>query len=187
MKKLNIWTLSKEYVDEMSTIDSSVQYPKPNNGHTRPYVGIVLTIFNFLYFAPLTHQGQKWYGYEDHVLIEKGKFGSIKLNKMIPIYNIYKDELLTPISIDLLLNSNNAWEFNRGKILSKEWRFINKPDVVKQILTKAANVYFNWNSLTKKQEYHCNFQKLEYFAINWKFIYYKLVNLINNYSNNTIY
>ena len=47
---LKFYTVNEDYIDYLSQFDSHVSW---NKEQKRPYVGIVLRVENYLYFAPL--------------------------------------------------------------------------------------------------------------------------------------
>ena len=53
LKELLFYTISRDYIKYLSDFENHISYNKEELGHTRPYLGIVLRIENYDYFAPL--------------------------------------------------------------------------------------------------------------------------------------
>lgn len=85
MKRLKIYFVNDDYIDYLRKFDKKVAY---NKGRNRPYIGVVFTYKNFLYFAPLSSPKPKHLIMKENMVdifkIDKGKLGIINLNNMIP-------------------------------------------------------------------------------------------------------
>ena len=76
---LKFYTVNEDYIDYLSQFDSHVSW---NKEQKRPYVGIVLRVENYLYFAPLYSYKVGYDKYKDNpsfirVQDRKGKNVSI--------------------------------------------------------------------------------------------------------------
>ena len=119
--KMRFYNIKDNYVEFLQSYDSKVI---DNKHEKRPYIGIVLTIGDIKYYAPLTSPKPKHFSMKNSVdfrKIEGGKLGAINLNNMIPVV----DEALIPIDIQkvkdvayrrLLQNQYNAIKQDCEKI-----------------------------------------------------------------------
>ena len=64
IKKLNFYTIDDNYIEYLSEFDKHIAYNKNQN---RPYIGIVITIDNHYYFAPLFSPKQKHKTYKSNL------------------------------------------------------------------------------------------------------------------------
>ncbi len=112
MQSLKLYIVKEDYVKYLYGFDSHVMYWKSNNYKTdRKYVGVVLELNGFKYFAPLSSPKENDYYYKDGVkLIRKNiipiirlvsqkniLLGKIKLSSMIPV----QDNYITLYDLDL--------------------------------------------------------------------------------------
>lgn len=106
MKKLKLYIVDNDYAKYLHSFDNRVMYWSSKDYKTdRKYIGVVLTINGFKYFAPLSSPKDSDYYYKDGAkLIKKNTIpiirlvtdkdvllGKIKLGNMIPV----KDEYIT--------------------------------------------------------------------------------------------
>ena len=129
MARLKIYKVSDEYIEYLRSFDKTVSLNKENK---RPYVGVVLDINDFKYFAPLTSPKEKHKTMKntiDFMKIEGGKYGAINLNNMIPVN---EGEL---ISFDI----NVIEDIEYKKLLQNQFRYLrSKKDKIKE---NALNLY----------------------------------------------
>ncbi len=148
-----------EYIKYLFTnCDSRVQFNKNKNDYynqKRPYVGIVMEINGFKYFAPLEHprNEHKKLKSNPHIIkIEDGKFGIIALGNMIPV----PDKYLISFNIN---DVENHYKY----ILKRQFIFCRKKQI--NILENAKKTYEN--VVIKKIPFYinncCDFKKLESF------------------------
>ena len=168
MKNLMLFELDEKYYNFLVQYDSRIMYNKNAPLGSRPYVGIVLDINNYKYFAPLTspkfkQNKQKNNHSIDMILIDNGKYGAINLNNMIPAklcflkikkYDILPNDTFKEKQYKLLLANQIQWcNILKNKIL---------------INTNAKRIYKikNDNSIQNKnvlklKERCCDFKLLE--------------------------
>lgn len=132
MEQLILFELEKNYYNFMSKFDNKIMQNKNATIGTRPYVGIVLNINNYKYFAPLTSpkvkQKKKIKKHSiDMILIDNGIYGVININNMIPAkycflkikkYKIEKNDSKDEVQYKLLLANQIKW-CNKNKTLIK--------------------------------------------------------------------
>lgn len=158
MKELLFYTIDKNYIKYLSKFENNVSYNKEDFGHSRPYLGIVLKIEGYEYFAPL-------YSYKDHykkyknnpsffVVYDKGKkpLAIIKFSAMIPVP--------CNIKVTSLLDFNKE-EKKYQDLISAEYRYINSNK--EEIYKRANKMYI---AVTKHKRNFlktiaCNFKLLE--------------------------
>lgn len=91
MNRLSLYRVNIDYIKYLWSYDNRVQYnPNSKDAYTenRPYVGIVISINNLDYFAPLEHPRDAHKNLKSNGIllkIEEGKYGLIAFNNMIPI------------------------------------------------------------------------------------------------------
>ncbi len=85
MDHLKMYCINQDYIDYLRSFDSKVLY---NKDESRPYIGILMTINDLSYFAPLSSPKQKHKSMKnmlDIYKIEKGNLGIINFNNMLPV------------------------------------------------------------------------------------------------------
>lgn len=150
---LKFYTINDNYINYLSKFDNHVSW---NKQQKRPYLGIVLKIEKYLYFAPLYSYKTRYDKYKDNpsfIRIEnrKGKRVSIiRFAEMIPV----------PKESIKILDFDERGEKYRD-LLQAEIDFINKNKTI--IYAKARKMYKNV-VITKIPFYiniACNFKLLE--------------------------
>ena len=133
MKKIHLYKIDLDYIKYLHTYcDNRVQFNKDKPdcyNSNRPYIGIVFTINNIDYFAPLEHPRPAHINIKSnpHILkIKNGKYGLIAFNNMIPVHK--------SLLIDFDINS----EINHTILLTQFQFCNNKKD---EIYKRAKNVY----------------------------------------------
>lgn len=155
MVKIRFYKINLNYIKFLHTnYDSRVQYNSSQNedyNKNRPYIGIVLEINNFKYFAPLEHPRPEHVNFKNNthiVKIQGGKYGIIGLNNMIPVH---ESQL---IDFDISKDKNKA-------IFMNQFIFCRKNKTL--IMNKALKVYekrtIQPDNFVKK--IYCDFKKLE--------------------------
>ncbi len=130
---LKFYTIKEDYIEYLSRFDSHVSW---NKDQKRPYVGIVLRIEKYLYFAPLYSYKVGYDKYKDNpsfIRVEdrKGKKVSIiRFAEMIPV----------PKTAIQLLDFNSRGKKYRD-LLQAEIDFIN--DNRNAVYLKAKKIYKN--------------------------------------------
>lgn len=152
-RTLKFYTVNEDYIEYLSQFDTHVSW---NKEQKRPYVGIVLMVENYLYFAPLYSYKVGYDNYKDNpsfirVQDRKGKNVSIiRFSEMLPV----------PETAIQLLDFNSRGEKYRD-LLQTESNFIN--DNKNVIYSKAKKIYKN--VVHKKVPFFssisCNFELLE--------------------------
>lgn len=152
MESLRIYKVSEHYIRYLSSRDSKVQFNKENR---RPYVGVVLKVGGYQYFVPMESPKENHKNIKSgkHILpIEKGAYGQLGFNNMIPVH---KDAL---IEYDI---DSEQDEFYRD-LLKRQATACNRMKA--DILDRAHRTYYDVTS--KKNKFlmgiSCDFKKLEF-------------------------
>ena len=150
LKKLKLYKISENYIEFLRETDPvNVKY---NKNQRRPYIGIVFSIHQFLYFAPLASPKSKHLHMKnslDFIKIEQGKLGAINLNNMIPV----------PPNAILEFDISKEEESYRN-LLYGQLNFISKHG--NEICSKAEKLYCSVTQDHSYLEKRCaKFKKLE--------------------------
>jgi len=174
MQRLKIYNIDDDYIRYLSQYDSNIDYNVKNNSkHKRPYIGIIMKIFDSYYFAPLKSPKKKFCetmkNHIDIILIENGKKGVINLNDMIPIS---KEHLGLLKEVDYIIKqTDNEDEIKYKNIIQDQTAWCNKLDNKAMIIKKATKLYSLYNKLPKDNKLRqrcCNFKLLEEKAKEYK-------------------
>lgn len=82
---MKLYHIKDEYIAFLRSYDANVA---TNKNETRPYIGIVLYIDGFSYYAPLTSpkpKHAKMKNGKDFRKIQNGEYGAINFSNMIPV------------------------------------------------------------------------------------------------------
>ncbi|WP_324825109.1 type III toxin-antitoxin system ToxN/AbiQ family toxin [Sinanaerobacter sp. ZZT-01] len=150
MNKLKIYNVTDKYIDFLRQYDIRIPYNKKGR---RPYIGVVLQIKEFNYFAPLSSPKPKHLimkNKADFIKIKSGELGIINLNNMIPVP---KEEII-------LYNIMDEEDTRYQNLLIKQVFSINK--MINTILNKATKLHDNVVRDTNFLDGRCcNFKLLE--------------------------
>lgn len=168
---LSFYKINETYIEPLQIIDSDVRI-STGEKRTRPYVGVVLTIQDRLFFAPLSSPAKFPNTLNSNDLkiakakksnIEKRRL-SIKVinNKHVHLCNVIIGKIIpvpssqiSEISINDLLSSTISSERKYGDLLQKEYYAINA--MKDTIYDKALRFYTKsiTNTLPKHNKTHC--------------------------------
>ena len=168
---LSFYKINETYIEPLQIIDSDVRI-STGEKRTRPYVGVVLTIQDRLFFAPLSSPAKFPNTLNSNDLkiakakksnIEKRRL-SIKVinNKHVHLCNIIIGKIIpvpssqiSEISINDLLSSTISSERKYGDLLQKEYYAVNA--MKDTIYDKALRFYTKsiTNTLPKHNKTHC--------------------------------
>ena len=181
---LSFYKINEAYIESLQIIDPDVRI-STGDKRTRPYVGIVLTIEDRLFFAPLSSPAKFPSTLDANELqitkakksnIEKRRI-SIKVfsNKHVHLCNVIIGKIIpvpssqiTEISINDLLASSDSSVKKYGDLLQKEYYAINA--MKDTIYDKALHFYKKslTNTLPKHNKTHCvNLQKAIAYHDSW--------------------
>lgn len=132
INKLNFYTVSEKYIQYLYQFDKKIPYNKDSK---RPYIGIVLKIEEFNYFAPLFSPKKSHSKYSDNPTYMKigTNYGIIRFNNMIPVptneLKYINISLIEDIKYRMLLISQNHFiKLNSEALKLYTWVTINKKD-----------------------------------------------------------
>lgn len=156
---LKFYTVNESYIEYLSQFDNHVSW---NKKQKRPYIGIVLKIEKFLYFAPLYSYKTNYDKYKDNpsfmrVKNRKGEYLSIiRFAEMIPI----------PEREIQLLDFDSRGNKYRD-LLQAESDFINNNKNI--VYSKARKIYRNVTKIKIPffREISCDFKLLEQKEKTW--------------------
>ena len=157
--RLSFYEVTTEYCNYLRKNDHRVPY-NMDEKRNRPFVGIVFTIGELKYFAPLSSPKPKHKNMKeqiDFIKIKNGIWGAINLNNMIPVV---MDELR---KIELHISEEDSEDtINYKKLLANQltWCNSNREKIVKQA-SKLYNLINSGNATHNLLNRCCNFKKLE--------------------------
>lgn len=155
---LKLVRIDCNYCDYLREFDNRVPYNK-NEKELRPFIGILFTIKDCEYFAPLSSPKPKHLKMKntiDFFKIDKGILGAVNFNNMIPVKeNNYKVINLNKKTLTL---SENKYQ----ELLRDQLNWLNENYIqVKNKSSKLYNLYIN-NKLSENIKARCcNFKLLE--------------------------
>lgn len=136
MERLSFYTLSQEYAEYLREFDSRIPFIHEDKKR-RPFVGVLLKVNNHNFYAPLSSPKPKHLLMKDSIdfqKINKGEYGVINLNNMIPV------SLKSLAKINLSIYSSSSKEdLDYKELLNNqlEWCNVNE----KKIIAKASKLY----------------------------------------------
>lgn len=168
---MNWYVANKEYVNYLHSLDNKVQNIEYNQ-KIKPYIGIVLEIYNFKYYVPISSAKKKYYTLNSDIDLYKIKnndkiLGVLNLNNMIPIKEEYIERLEYSKISEYRNFDSELDKVKYIKFLSKELKIINEEqEFIKNI---AMNLY---NYIIKKPKSNvskrcCNFKLLEEMSLKY--------------------
>lgn len=167
MKNLIIVRVNPAYCDYLRKFDDKV-YFNNNSKETRPYIGVLFSIGDMKYFAPLSSPKPKHLTMKsamDFIKIDDGKLGVINLNNMIPI----KDDCYQ--IVDLVNLPKNVEEQEYFYLLNDQYYWMVKHQV--KIAKKSLRLY-NWYNNDKLpiniKNRCCDFKLLESKCMEYNFV-----------------
>lgn len=148
---MRFYHIDESYIEYLHSIDYRVQF---NKNERRPYIGVVLHINGWDYFAPLESPkaGHKKFRSNGPILkLDGGRLGLIGFNNMVPVLPAYL------VSFDINKVSDDAYR----NLLQKQFRFCKSN--VDVILNRARTTYTK--TVQGKEPYYrkncCDFELLE--------------------------
>mgnify|MGYP001097837138 CR=1 FL=1 len=158
LDRIRFYRINLDYVKYLWNYDNRVQYNKDESdfyNKRRPYIGIVLKIGGFQYFAPLEHprQDHRTLKNNPHILkINNGRHGLIAFNNMIPVKDSeliafdFKDE--EPRYQKLLVNQFIFCDNNKKRIINRARDTYNKVTIQREPF--FVKICCNFKLLEKK-------------------------------------
>jgi len=154
MGKLRFYTIRYSYLNYLCNRDSNIK-----TKNDRPYLGVVLTINDIDYFAPLCSPKDKmrqWTNKKSDVyLIDGGNFGFIDFSNMIPVhsFNVFQTDI------------QRLSDRKYARLLNKQYALINKN---KDTIYRRAKHVYNLRKKNTPGFKHClDFSNLEKYYFAW--------------------
>ncbi len=129
MGSLRLVYVSDKYAKYLFKFDKKVPL---NKNEKRPYLGVLLTVCNHKYYAPLTSPKPKFanmHNTDDFMRIDNGNLGAINFNNMIPVVD----------SAIIEIDFNKLSDFRYKLLLISQLRWLNENDI--NIIEKAQRLY----------------------------------------------
>ena len=147
-----LYTVKDEYIDYLikNTDEKNIKY---NKKEKRSYIGILFSINEQDYFAPLSHpqeKHKKMYESIDFIKLENGQLGVINLNNMMPV----------PRYCLSLIDIENQEEKYKNLLLRQTYEISKKKDIIKKKSTILYNIVLAGEIKHKKLISRCNNFKL---------------------------
>lgn len=158
MNELKLVRIDSEYCDYLRKYDNKVPYNYKRK-ELRPFVGVLFTINDCKYFAPLSSPKAKHLKMRntvDFFRLDEGNLGAINFNNMLPV----KDNNV--IVLDLNKACSTSKEKQYQKLLKGQIYFLNRHK--SKIYRMSRNLYSSYIDGTlndKIMERCCNFPLLE--------------------------
>jgi protein AbiQ len=154
MGKINLYEIDTKYIDYLSTYEKHLfQNKKVSQTFSRKYIGIILTINGFNYFAPLSSFKAKHKRLTETIdFIKIGTYSVINLNNMFP----------APLKLCERVTINNINNIHYKNLVRAEYRIIKQKSEL--ILNNSRIVYDHkmQNDGKSKLSQRCNdFKNLE--------------------------
>lgn len=159
--RLNFYIIKDEYIEYISQYDNHIAY---NKGNKRPYIGIVLFIEQYLYFAPMFSPKPQHSKYKDNLSFFR-MFGDKEKTDYLGLIR-FADMIPVPTSEILQLNpKNNKSDYNM--LLIKQYNYINKNenrDIIRKRAKELHEIVINGKKSKTTNFYRnlcCNFKILQ--------------------------
>lgn len=155
MASFSFVLVDAQYCNYLRQFDSRVPY-NMNNKINRPFVGILFSINNIEYYAPLSFPKPKHLTMNnqvDVIKINNGQYGIINLNNMIPVH------INSTSLINIKINPNDTPNDKRYKNLLLNqliWCNKNANKIIKQA-NRLYNMIINNKAWDKLADRCCNY------------------------------
>ena len=136
--RFSLYCADSDFCDFLRKSDFCVPFTMDKK-KTRPFVGIVLNINGFKYYAPLTSPKEKHKTMKDQIdflKIKDGELGAINFNNMIPIL----DDCLKKVDLDILPTDTDEIRAYKN-LLTNQISWCNETLHMREILAKAKHLY----------------------------------------------
>ena len=152
MDEINLYEIDSKYIDHLSQFEKHLfQNKKVTQKFSRKYIGIILKINGFSYFAPLSSFKEKHKRLsETKDFIKVGTYSVINLNNMFP----------APMQLCSKVNINNIRDIHYKNLVRAEYRIIKQKTEI--ILNNSKEIYEHKmkNNGKSKLSQRCNDFKL---------------------------
>lgn len=150
--------LDTDYCNYLRKFDNKVPY-NYSKKELRPFVGVLFTIDNLMYFAPLSSPKPKHQNLKsklDFLKIDNGKLGAINFNNMLPVTD------KNVIKIDLAKEGLIGSEEKYVKLLKEQLFWLNRNN--SKLFGRSKKLYDRYVAGTLNENIAkrcCNFKLLE--------------------------
>lgn len=166
--KLNFYIIKDEYIKYVSQYDTHIAY---NKGNRRPYIGIVLDIDNFLYFAPMFSPKPQHKKYKENLSFFK-MFGNKEKTDYLGLIR-FADMIPVPES-EIMQFKPQKSKVDYSILLIKQYNYINQNRNRDSIRLKAREIHeivLNGEKSKTTNFYRkicCNFKILQEKSLTYK-------------------
>lgn len=156
--RFKIVRVNTQYCDYLREFDTKVSYNK-NEKELRPFIGILFSIENYEYFAPLSSPKPKHKTMKntiDFLKIKDGELGAINFNNMIPV------KRANYTLVDLNKKYVETDKIKYQKLLLEQLNWLNTHYY--QVKNKSIKLYEMYNNERLSENVRnrcCNFKLLE--------------------------
>ena len=156
--RFKIVRINTQYCNYLRKFDTKVSYNK-NEKELRPFIGILFSIENYEYFAPLSSPKPKHKTMKntiDFLKIKNGKYGVINFNNMIPV----KGANYTLVDLNKKYVETDKIKYQ--KLLLEQLNWLNTHYY--QVKNKSIKLYEMYNNERLSENVRnrcCNFKLLE--------------------------
>lgn len=151
----SFYTVDTAYCDFLREMDSCVPYTMDKKS-IRPFVGIVFSVNDFHYYAPLTSPKTKHLKMKnqiDFLKINSGEWGAINFNNMIPV----PPQCLTKVEIGIL-ETDTKPDVDYKNLLSNQLSWCNShKDIILRQAEKLYRMILDGNAWDALAGRCCNF------------------------------
>ncbi|MCD7827689.1 MAG: type III toxin-antitoxin system ToxN/AbiQ family toxin [Clostridiales bacterium] len=161
---MDFYNIKDEYIRYLRGYDSKVLF---NKKESRPYIGIVLSVNEIQYYAPLTSPKPKHIKMrqgKDFRKIGGGRYGAINFNNMIPV----PDEVIIKINIREIADEDYR------RLLQNQYREIQSDtEIIKRTAEKLRDLVYTSDEELSSYDRQiknrcCNFSLLEAVYMDYK-------------------
>ena len=155
---LKLVRVDYKYCDYLRSYDNKVIYNNSSK-ETRPYIGILFTINDCEYFAPISSPKEKhivMHNSRDFFKIDNGKLGAINFNNMIPV----TEDNYTLLDLDKIVTTTEEVQYQI--LLRKQLIWLdNHYEQIRYKAQKLYDLYVNDKLPYVLKLRCCNFKLLE--------------------------
>lgn len=158
--KLQFYEVDDNYISYLRAFDEKVPQSKiEDRKQSRKYIGVVFTVNNIMYLAPLSSFKQNKHTNMKEMVdfLKVGNYAVINLNNMIPV----KDSVVKPVYFEAVV------DLKYKDVLENEYKIIKSK---KEKILKNANIIYKQVTLFNKPiaKRCCNFKLLESKCLEYK-------------------
>ncbi|WP_169733499.1 type III toxin-antitoxin system ToxN/AbiQ family toxin [Brackiella oedipodis] len=131
---MNIYTIDNKFIGYLAKKENKVAFNKASKERSRPYVGVIIEVGAFNYFAPMSSRDMRKNRSNNtfHLFSKEQNLGVIHVNNMIPV----PDNRFVK-----LLNYNKISSQKYKKLIAIQVEILSESAFQKELTEKAINLY----------------------------------------------